>query len=53
MSDWESNPSHDHAARYYTQDGYMKRRTKVWISVTGLILVGMVGGRLLFFRWMS
>jgi lysophospholipase L1-like esterase len=35
------------------QDGYMKRRAKVWISIIGLILAGMVGGRLLLFKWMS
>jgi len=31
----------------------MKRRAKVWIGIAGLFLVGMVGGRLLFFKWMS
>jgi lysophospholipase L1-like esterase len=35
------------------RDDYMKRRGKIWISIAGLVLVGMVGGRVLFFKWMS
>jgi lysophospholipase L1-like esterase len=29
------------------------RRIKLWIMIGGFVLVGMVGGRLLLFKWMS
>jgi lysophospholipase L1-like esterase len=31
----------------------VKRRAVVWIGIAGLVLVGLLTGRLLFFKWMS
>src|SRR5580698_6130116 len=31
----------------------MKTRVKIWLGVTALVLVGVVGGQRLFFKWMS
>jgi lysophospholipase L1-like esterase len=31
----------------------MTRRVKLWISIAAFILAALVGGRLLFFKWMS
>jgi lysophospholipase L1-like esterase len=37
----------------HDQAAHMTRRVKVWGVIGGLILIGMVGGRLVLFKWMS